>query len=336
MHPEQLIEEVRRHRERARDISGLHVFWIKLPEEDRDEFASALQRARGDWPLVPVILRTSGLFRDPNAVMNDVTFILHEVKDDIMTIVDCARRWRGVDLVVLSRSELRLAVTSSPLRLPEWFPVMPGQTIAAYINDLTWSVRVRLSDEVVALNDLRRILYELDKALLARMQETWKADHRQTQALWDRIRRQDENDIELALQGIDTRLRGITNPSDFRPSTSRSPTMAGRLWFEANRNSPDRLRKVAEALARALRAERLDTGDDDASLIGVLNRPSAPIEDVGTRWTFHLIVTLRSACQLVSAAAHADEYPLFPDVLLRSTSLDLRRFLDDAIRTLKS
>ena len=85
-----------------------------------------------------------------------------------------------------------------------------------------------------------------------------------------------------------------------------------------------------------MRADRLKPGSDSASLIGVLNRPSSPIEDIGTRWSFHLIVTLRSACQLVSAAAHADEYPLFPDVLLRVTSLDLRRFLDDAIRILKS
>ena len=336
MHPEQLVEEVRRRRERVQDISGLHVFWITLPGENRDEFATALRQVRGDWPLVPVILRTSGLFRDPNAVMNDVASILQDAKDEIMAMVDCVRQWKGVDLVLLSRSELRLALTSSPLRLPEWFPVMPGQTVAAYIDDLTWSVRVRLSDGVVALNDLRRIIYELDRALLARILETRRADHRPAQALWDRIRRQDESDIELVLQGIDAKLRSITNLDDFRPSTSRSPTMTGRLWFEANRNSPDKLRKVAEALARALRADRLDPGRDDVSLIGVLNRPSAPIEDMGTQWSFHLIVTLRCACQLMTAAAHADEYPLFPDVLLRATSLDLRRFLDDAIRMLKS
>ena len=208
-----------------REVFGLHVFWITLPEENRDEFANALRQASGGWSVVPVILRTPGLFRDPNAVMNDVTSILHDVKDDIMAMVDCTLPWNGVDLVLLSRSELRLAVTSSPLLLPEWFPVMPGQTVSAYINDLTWSVLVRLSDGVVELNDLRRILYELDKALLARIQETRKADHRQSQALWDRIRRQDENDVELVLEGIDTRLRGITNPADFRPSTSRSPTI---------------------------------------------------------------------------------------------------------------
>ena len=291
---------------------------------------------RGDLPLVPVILRIPGLFRDPNAVMNDVASILLDTKQEIMDMVDCARRCNGVGLVVLSRGELRLAVTSSPLRLPEWFPVMAGKDVAARIDDLTWSVHVRLSDDVVAVNDLQRILYELDKAIVVRIQEALKSSHRHVQALWDRIRRRDESDFSHVLQQIDKTLDSITNPIDFRPSVSRSPTMVGRLWFEANRNSPDELRRVAKALTGALRMDQSDLQGDVMTLMAVMNRPTSSIDNPGARWSFHLIVTLRSACQLVTAAAHADEYPRFPEVLLRATSLDLRRFLDQAVWILKS
>ena len=335
MNPEQLVEEIRHRWEYARHVPELSVFWVTL-SEDRDEFAEALRQARGDWPLVPVILRTPGLFRDPNAVMNDVTSLLLDAKHEIVGMADCARRCNGVGLVVLSRSELRLAVTSSPLRLPDWFPVMTGKEVAARIDDLTWSVHVRLSDRVVEGNDLQRILYELDKTLLAKVQETLKTDPGHVQALGDRIRRQDESDPGHALQKIDQTLSRITNPADFRPSASRNPTMVGRLWYEANRNSPDKLPRVAKALARALRTEQLDLRSDMVTLTATLNRPTNPIEDPGIRWSFHLIVTLRSACQLVTAAAHADQYPRFPNVLLRATSRDLRQFLDEAIRILES
>ena len=334
MYPEQLVEEVcHRWDSSAQGMPELSVFWVTL-SADRDEFADALRQTRGKWPLVPVILRTPGLFRDPNAVMNDVTSILHDTRHEIMGMADYIRQCNGVGLVVLSRSELRLAVTSSPLRLPEWFPVMAGKEIAARIDDLTWSVHVRLSDEVVAVNDLQRILHELDKALVARIQEALKSDHRYVQALWGRIRRQDESDPGPVLQEIDKTLGRITNPTDFRPSTSRSPSMIGRLWYAANGNSPDALPKVAKALACVLRTDRIDLQSDMTTLAATLNRPTNPIEDPGTRWSFHLLVTLRSACQLVTAAAHADQYPMFPDVLLRATSLDLRRFLDEAIRIL--
>ena len=46
-------------------------------------------------------------------------------------------------------------------------------------------------------------------------------------------------------------------------------------------------------------------------------------------------MTVRGACQLVTAAAHADEYPRFGAQLLQSTSHDLRSFLDGAVKKLR-
>lgn len=335
MDPRQLVEEVHRRRARAHDVPGLRVFWVTLAE-DRDKFIVRLRRTRGNFPLVPVILRRPGLFSDPNAVMNDVTTIISDARDDIIGMKKYAQEHNCVDLIVLSRSELALTVTASPLQLPEWFPVMPGRTVAAHIDDLTWSVHVSLSDGVVAQNDLRRLLYEVDVALLSRIQETLLADYRKVQGLWGCICREGENDIAPVLQDIGKRLGHIKNSYEFRPSTSKNPTLVGRLWFEANKTSPDKLPRVAKALACALRANEPSAATEMASLMAVLNRPTSPITDVGTRWSFLLIVTLRSACQLVTAAAHADEYPMFPDVLLRATSLDFRRFLDESVQSLRS
>ena len=131
-----------------------------------------------------------------------------------------------------------------------------------------------LSDGVVAQNDLRRLLYEIDVALLTRIQEAHQADHRNVESLWSYIGRRDENDITSVLHHIQETLDRISNPNLFRPSTSKSPTIVGRLWFEANKNSPDKLPTVARALANALCANRPDRACDMVSLMAVLRSPN--------------------------------------------------------------
>ncbi len=210
----------------------------------------------------------------------------------------------------------------------------PGQTVTVRIEDLTWSAKVALSDKASGLDDLRRLLHEVDNALLARLEESRRSDHRLTGGLWDlAFRSGAKSGIEDELRRIGNTLRAIKNPTGYRPSTSKNPTIVGRLWAHANKTAPDGLSKTAKALTKALDVRNV--GDDDASLAAVLNRPSNPIDDARMRWSFALIVTLRSACQLVTAAAHDDSYPRFPAVLLRSTSLDLRRFLDTAVAKLR-
>ena len=335
MKSDQVFEEIHDRRRHKPAIPALAVYCVTLFSEDRDEFKEELRQVSDEWPLVPWILRTHGLFRDPNAVMNDVTFILSDVRCEIADIAEYARQREGVDLVVLARDELRLAITSSPILLPQWFPLTPGEMVTAQIDDLTWSVNVAVSDEVVALSELQRILYELDKVMVDLIRRSLETDHNKVNALWNGIQDGDEDEIGMALGSIEERLEDVANPTSFRPRARRNSTMVGRLWFSANGSSPDQLPKLAKALASALRVNGLDLARSEASLVGVLGRPTNPISDRRTRWCFHLLVTLRAACQLVTAAAHADDYPRFPDVLLRATSRDLRRFLDGAIQILK-
>ena len=327
MEPNQILDEIRR---RSNGSWPLNVFWVSL-STGRDDFAERLKQIREGWPVVPWVLRTSG-FSDPNSVMNDVIDVLHRARKDIEAVGEVAKRRGGVALVLLSRRELNLAVTSSPILLPDWFPVAPEQTVTARIDDLTWSVRVPISDEA-SLDDLRRILYEIDEALVARLQESLNTDHNRVQSFWSHVCRENDDKIAAELSKIRNGLQEIKNPTGYRPST-KNPTIVSRLWYTVNRTKPDGLAKTAKALAEALNVEN-DADHDDAPLLAVLNRPTNPVRSSRQWWSFCLIVALRSACQLVTAAAHADEYPRFPVVLLRSTSLDLQQFLDAAVGTLR-
>ena len=335
LEPGTLVENIREAR--LQDSRPLSVFWVWV-STGRDDIARDLKQLRGTLALVPHVLRTGG-FVDPNSVMNDVSDVLDRVRDDIQALNEVAREQHGIDLVVVSRKELSLADTSSPLVLPAWFPVRAGQTATVRIEDLTWSADVALSDRASGLDDLRRILYEVDKALLARLREARRRDRRRTQSLWDLVLSGDEagggmneEAVNRELERIGRTLEAVRNPTGYRPSVSKNPTVVGRLWAHANQTAPDRLPKMAKALAKAL-----DVGDIGGyeSLMAVLNRPANRIDDAGVRWSLGLIVTLRIACQLATAAAHADDYPRFSAVLLRSMSENLRRFLDSATAKLR-
>ena len=316
---------------RSRPREPLRVFWVRV-RGDRDGFERDLTRLRGQSPVVPWVVRRAVL-QNPNSVMNDVSEILNDAREEIEAVRDAAAKAGGVDLVLLGRADLKLADTSSPILLPDWFPAAPGQTPAVRIRDLNWSARVPLSDPTVALDDLRRILHDVDDALTNRLQASLETDRRIADALWNRIRREDES-IDDALERMKTHLHKVSNPAAYRPSRALGrSTMVSLLW--AHRTAPDAVRETARALADGLRIEDDDVDRDDASLMAVLNRPSSPM-DARVRWAFGLIVTVRGACQLVTAAAHADEYPPFGAQLLQSTSLDLRSFLDGAAAKLRA
>lgn len=316
----------------SRPPEPLRVFWVRVGG-DRNTFERHLVQLRAQCPIVPWVLRKPALFQNPNSVMSDVLEILNDAREEIQAVQNAATKAGGLDLVVLGRTDLKLADTSSPILLPDWFPVAPGQTPPVRIEDLTWSARLSLSDPTLALDDLRRILHDLDHALTNRLQVSLETDHRLTNSLWNRIRRKGR--ISDDLPRMKAKLNTVSNATAYRPSVAHSLTVVGLLWGYANSKAPDDLQRTAGALADALQIEDADVERDDASLAAVLNRPANPM-DARVRWAFALIVTVRGACQLVTAAAHADEYPRFRAQLLQSTSHDLRSFLDDAVARLRT
>ncbi len=254
LEPGTIIEEIERSRQQ--EPRPLNVFWVWV-SMGRDDIARELKRRRGMLALVPHVLRRGG-FADPNSLMNDVSDVLDRAGEDIRTLSEVARERLGVDLVIVSRKELSLADTSSPLVLPEWFPVKPGQTATVRIEDLTWSATVALSDEASGLDDLRRILYGVDGALLARLRAVRESDRRRTQSFFDLALERtagggiDEKFIDDELERIAVTLETIQNPTGYRPSASKNPTVVGRLWSHANKTAPDGLLRMAKALAKAL------------------------------------------------------------------------------------
>ena len=174
--PKTVVENLR-----SRPPEPLRVFWVRVPR-DRDDFKWVVMQLRDQSPIVPWVLRSRAL-QNPNSVMSDVFEILNDARNDIQAVQDAATTAGGVDLVLLGRTDLMLADTSSPILLPDWFPVAAGYTPTVRIEDLTWSARLSLADPTLALDDLRRILHDLDHALTNRLQVSLETDHRLTSSL---------------------------------------------------------------------------------------------------------------------------------------------------------
>ncbi len=149
-------------------------------------------------------------------------------------------------------------------------------------------------------------------------------------ALYDRLRSGSDGleSFEDLLSGTESTLNRIRNPRDYRPSVSRHPTLVGHIWRVTNATAPDKLPALAKSLAAAVGIAAPEAEGFYETMTMVLERPSQPIEDANVRWGFNFVVSVRAACQLITAAAHADEYAEYPVQLARSLSLDLRTSLD--------
>lgn len=315
----------------------LRVFWVQVWWQSREEFAAGLAAVndKPDRVLVPWTLRKPNLFMDANSVMFDVLEVLEEAKAALAHPAG-----KGIDLVLLTRRELAVVDASSPIELPDWYPVRPGrgETVTTTVQELTWEVASSLADDALLLEDVSRLLYDLDVALLARLRQALAISKRNVQSVEALLFSGSSlaADLDRIEGALDT---ARASKERYRPSTrpGRDDSIVAKIWRQVNQTGPDGLVKCASALALALEPRRAVACQPvAASLVAVLNRTSNPIRSDAERWCFNLLVTVRSACLLLTAAAHAEEYPRFPVVLLKSVSQDLRRFLDKAVTTLQA
>ncbi len=332
-----VVDAIERQQRTGRE--PVRFYWVALTAEetgpDRERFKSDLRAVAAGYPLQPVVLRTHG-FRDPNAVMNDLATVVEGARDDLLEFGMCEQIVeRGfVDIVLISRREFGLAITSSPLQLPEWFPVSPSELVTAKVTDLTWSADVALSAPEARLGDLRRLLHELDGVLLSRLRTSRDRDRNIANSFLGLVGAEDEPVAEV-LANATNAWEAVKNPRDYRPSRTGA-TMVCRLWYTSTTKHPERVVKPARILSRALGVAPADLDDHKESIVAVLGRPTNPVyySDIRVRWAFDLIVTVGGACQFATAAAHADAYARYPVMLVRSISESLRESLDGFVKIL--
>ena len=241
-------------------------------------------------------------------------------------------------VVLVARTSLGIPQASSPVTLPEWFPILPSQQIYTTIRDITWTPRIPLNAPAVAIPEISKHLYDLEGEVLNRLIAADAADSRAGQALLSCFGTlPGTSRYRDFLQQAQQARSSVRNPSAFRPSIRQGSSLIANLWYLGTKSSQEKLPSHARRLNQALALDGLTIELPLLQpLVAVLLRPSQPDSTPGCQMARVLLSTVTFSCQLVTVSAHSDAYPALPALLIQSFSLDLRESLAGLSTTIRS
>lgn len=304
----------------------VNVFWMRVTER-RDDYAAELRQELEDAPVAVLVIRDRR-FTNPNVVLNDLVELIAE--NQILCEDRFGDSCGACAFVLLARTELAIAQSSSPVLLPSWFPTRGGTTVSTGLEDLTWSAEAPLGAPEAKIGELCEGLLEVESALVSRIRHIRSVDHRRTNAFLELVRRGQGETLESILEAASQHLTGITTPSGFRPSLRDGSALVARLWSVVQSRQPEQLAQPSKALASALDLSDGVECDWYESLSSVLRRPSGGEPSTSVRFCRNLLMSVATSCQFITAAAHEDSYGQYAVALIRSTSYDLRQSLADS------
>lgn len=299
------------------------VYWLVAEDEDRASLAARIMSERAGCPILAVVLKDS-LFLDPNSCAFDLVNLMEKHRSDIEKLdVDMSQWDYRLCLIIVSRRPLSVPQVGSAAEIPSWYPMYGGDSAFIYIRDLEGGSYLPLNSEVCNAKELARDLYFLEVALSARSvragETVWSNKQKQIMTLGFKGKKE----FQEFVGRVTDVLEGVSTPDGYRPSAARADTWVGRLVNCVLASKPEGLKTKGAALV-----DLLALGDPSSrvqSLIGVVLRPTNR-EGMTARTEFgrNLIVTVYCAAQLITASAHADEYPKYSPAIIEGVSRDLR------------
>ncbi|WP_162236242.1 hypothetical protein, partial [Pseudomonas syringae group genomosp. 3] len=241
-----------------------------------------------------------------------------------------------ITVVIISNESLLIPQASSPVYLPEWFPVLGGKEIFVRISDVFDSAELApLNSEGARIEQLASLLFEAETLLVNRLKYQLTHQEGKVRGLIDSLRSDDGNQggsTASHIQKYEAHLAGVSVARAYRPGAKSKFSLLSQLIYQAIKNSPDATAAFSKKLASALSITEMQKLKP--SLFSVMFRPSITL--TATEANCHVgILAFYQAYQLMNAAAHASEYPSYPASLVLANAKDLARFLTDFRRGLE-
>lgn len=314
----------------------LVVLWlVPTAGAARDKLARDLQEARGERPIVPIVLREP-LFLNPNSVAVDLVKLLEANRKDFEAAAEQWGAGERLVVLVLSRTPLSVPQISSPARLPEWLRHAAGSEVDVDILDFEAAATVPFNSPELDVGEIQERLYELEKSLVRRLVRRHRQEPVAVQEFFRlTLDREEANaPVEDFLAVAEARLGQSVNGRTYRPSAREGASVVGRIMRLGAKSSPDKLASAAEKFSEAL---GLGPGSADAACpplsAAMVRVPKIREPKIRCGWT--LLVTVYQASQLSIAAAHSDTYPSYAIRLVSGVGADMRRALWECLRVLE-
>ncbi len=308
-----------------RENASIRLFWIRQSEGLRDEFAASLLAEIDNEVVVALVLR-SDTFRNPNAVLADVMtlFDLNRVTLESLAGTSKAR----LTVLIVAKEEFRLMQASSPITLPDWFPICPASETHFYITDLGQSAEVEpLNCPEARLEHVAQLIYHLEFAIVHKLKAVHAVDHERVNRFLTALSPSSPpvHDAQPLLDLFEKHLQAINDERAYRPNAAdKSKFLAARILKLALNSSPKELGAHAEKLAECL--DGSDSYELKQTFFAIMWRPANKMPLAATNWNA-VLVAFYQGYQLMNASAHAGEFPAYPIVLQHSSSVNLRRAL---------
>lgn len=315
---------------------GIYLFWMDI-FDGRDELCVALDPVLRRRGVVPFTLR-SQLLSEPNSWAQDVIRLIDDHREAFEGFRDLIAAERPVGLLVLAKAKLSIAQSSSPALLPSWFPGYGGRQVTAFARDVISSAGCSLGAPALCIEDICQLLYELELAMCKRYEAALAGCKRQGLALWDSFLRErtkfDTRDEFVAAWKAG--VTGVRDARSFRPSLTSNWSLVAALWASFVDTRPAALAAQGDRFADFLALDEVTQPFHREPLLAILFRSTnEKMVTSRARLGRTLILLTGVACQLTTAAAHADQYGQVRATSAASLSLDLRDALSRLISALR-
>lgn len=306
----------------------IRLFWLRHSNGSRDELATELSVQTQAEAVVPLILRTAG-FNNANSVLSDVMdlFINNQACLEGLT----QQRPERLTVLVLAKEDFRLVNASSPITLPDWFPVCPRKHTYFSIADLGQSAEVKpLNCPEARLDNVAELLFELESSIVQKLREVYGSAPSRASQFIDSLMTGGSNgtDAQSNLQIFEEHIESINDARAYRPNAAdKSKFLAARVLKLVLNSSPKLLSAAADGFGKSLAGS--DARELKPTYFAVMWRPANKMSLAATNW-HAILVAFFQAYQLMNANAHAGEFPGYSVTLQHVTSVNLRQFLSNA------
>lgn len=325
--PERVRELVRAVPWRANTF--LRLFWIRLTSGSRDNFVTRLADLMSGEDVVPVVLRSSG-FKNANSMPSDVLDLFENNRTAFESLYETTPS--RLTVLIVARDEYQLVHDSSPVNLPDWFPVGAATETDFTIADLGQVCEFKPANcEEVRIASIRELCYELELALVHKLQSLEAGEQVRLNAFLGALM-PSASTTETATQSLESFLTHVADyaarPRAYRLDANQSSKhLSARMLKLVLASSPKQLAVVATSLAACFPS--LSSATLKQPYFAVLWRPANAMSAATSSW-HAILIGLFNAYQLMNACAHAGDFPDYPVALQYAHSKDLRRFLIDA------
>lgn len=314
--PETIADSlIRFHQEQTADIEA---FWIES-STSRNELVSALGALTEGRPILVAIV-AKGRFTDPNGVVDDLNVTILENEEWFTPPRrELILRDEKFSIVLVSKRPLGVPQLSSPVELPDWFPLWPSRLLTANIKSVSASITLSLASQDISEIAINTGMYELEKALNARLDSVMQVSVTAVNGLQVAIA--NHKDAPSSIAGLVASSKAavqVRTGGEFRPGGGLGSdfivSQLARLW----RDCPPKDREsLAIFAAQALGLDGVTVIDLQFSLMSLLTRGRENLVDTPTGVTFcrNLMGIVSDAVQFINARHHADEFPEFPAIL---------------------